>query len=477
MDLLLILKPFVDWRALVDIVLMAAGLFFLYRTLQRLGTWSIAVGILVAMVAYLLASLLDLKGIEWIFDNLSQVAVIALIIIFQPELRKIFERAASVRRSQRVGADDNLAEILTESLYKLADRREGALVVLPGRDPLAEWLQGGHTLDARPSTPLIMSIFDHNSPGHDGALIVSRGKCDRFGVRLPISQSARLPEEYGTRHHAGMGLAERSDALVIVVSEERGTLTIFQNGRMKPIRSRSDLTAAIVRHWKELASLTPRMPEDLTRRHALAQVAVSLGLAVFFWSTLVITQGEILQKVLTVPVEFTSAPPHLVLVGERERTIQLHLSGSKSDLDDLKPASLSAKIDLSKAVAGKQVFGLTADNLRLPRNINLLEIVPSGIELQLAEIVEQEVRIQPQLVGKLPNNLKILSMEIIPARVKVLSPRIGRQHIPINVITTPVYLESIAGDTSIFCKVIAPAAAQPANGSWPDVEVVIKVSK
>lgn len=257
MDLLLILKPFVDWRALVDIVLMAAGLFFLYRTLQRLGTWSIAVGILVAMVAYLLASLLDLKGIEWIFDNLSQVAVIALIIIFQPELRKIFERAASVRRSQRVGADDNLAEILTESLYKLADRREGALVVLPGRDPLAEWLQGGHTLDARPSTPLIMSIFDHNSPGHDGALIVSRGKCDRFGVRLPISQSARLPEEYGTRHHAGMGLAERSDALVIVVSEERGTLTIFQNGRMKPIRSRSDLTAAIVRHWKELASLTP----------------------------------------------------------------------------------------------------------------------------------------------------------------------------------------------------------------------------
>lgn len=204
---------------------------------------------------------------------------------------------------------------------------------------------------------------------------------------------------------------------------------------------------------------------------------MSLGLAVFFWSTLVITQGEILQKVLTVPVEFTSAPPHLVLVGERERTIQLHLSGSKSDLDDLKPASLSAKIDLSKAVAGKQVFGLTADNLRLPRNINLLEIVPSGIELQLAEIVEQEVRIQPQLVGKLPNNLKILSMEIIPARVKVLSPRIGRQHIPINVITTPVYLESIAGDTSIFCKVIAPAAAQPANGSWPDVEVVIKVAK
>ena len=117
MDFILLIKHFFDWRALVDIALMAAGLYFLYRTLQRLGTWAIAAGILIAMVVYLIASLLDLKGIEWIFGNLSHVAVIALIIIFQPELRKIFERAASVYRSRQVDSGDEFIAILDDAYF------------------------------------------------------------------------------------------------------------------------------------------------------------------------------------------------------------------------------------------------------------------------------------------------------------------------------------------------------------------------
>jgi DNA integrity scanning protein DisA with diadenylate cyclase activity len=100
MDFTPSVKHFLDWRAVIDILLMSAGMFFLYQTLKRIGTWGIAAGVLIAMALYLLASLLDLKGIEWIFGNVSQVAVIALIVIFQPELRKIFERAASPLRAQ-----------------------------------------------------------------------------------------------------------------------------------------------------------------------------------------------------------------------------------------------------------------------------------------------------------------------------------------------------------------------------------------
>ncbi len=95
-----LIKALLNWRTALDILLMAAGLFFLYRTLLRLGTWRIFVGILAALGLFLIASLLDLRGLEWIFGNLSQVAVIALIVIFQPEIRKIFERAVSVRRAE-----------------------------------------------------------------------------------------------------------------------------------------------------------------------------------------------------------------------------------------------------------------------------------------------------------------------------------------------------------------------------------------
>ncbi len=476
MDFTLLIQQFFDWRTLIDILLMSFGLFFLYRTLQRLGTWGIAAGILVAMFAYFLASILDLKGIEWVLGNLSQVTVIALIVIFQPELRKIFERAASLRRSKKVDSDDVLTGLLVDALWTLANKRQGAIVVLPGKEPIQEWLSGGYEMEAMPSTPLIMSIFDPNSPGHDGAIIVSKGKLSRFGVRLPVSQSARLPEVYGTRHHAAMGLAERSDALIIVVSEERGKISVFQEGKMLVMDKRELLTVSISEHGQKTAASSLNLPQGKVHWRTVVQMSVSLGLATFFWSTLLIAQGEMLEKVVSVPVEFTASPENLVLVGDKDKTIRLHLSGPKSDLDAINPSELSVKIDLSKTVSGKQAFVITADNLRLPRKISLLDVVPSAVELTLAEIVEHEVFIKPQLLGKLPGNMKIRSMKVIPEKVMVLSPATPNKDPIVSLITTPIYLDSIYNNTSIFCKIIAPPAIQPSEKRWPDVEVVIKVS-
>ena len=475
MNFIFLIQQFFDWRALIDILLMSAGLFFLYRTLQRLGTWGIAAGILIAIVVYLLASILDLKGIEWILGNLSPVAVIALIVIFQPELRKIFERAASVRRSKKVDSGEEFTGLLVDALWDLADKRQGAIVVLPGKEPIQEWISGGYKLDAVPSKPLILSIFDPNSAGHDGAIIVSGGTLSRFGVRLPVSQGSRLSEAYGTRHHAGMGLTERSDALVIVVSEERGKISVFREGKMNVIDIREQLIASISDHWRKTDSYSLELTQGKLRWRTVVQMSLSLCLAVFFWSTLIIAQGEMLEKVVTVPVEFTASPATLVLVGDKDKNVRLHLSGPKSDLDAISPSELSVKIDLSKAVSGKQAFVITADNLRLPRKISLLDVVPSGVELTLAEIVEHEVFIKPQLLGKLPDSRKIQSMTIIPPKVKVFSPAESSKDKTASLITTPIYLDSIYSSTSIFCKIIAPPAIQPVEKRWPDVEVVIKV--
>ncbi|MBT8338986.1 MAG: hypothetical protein HKP58_03645, partial [Desulfatitalea sp.] len=234
LSFVLLAKELFSLRAAVDILLIAAGMLFLYQTLLRLGTWKIVSGILVAMVFFFLANLLNLRGIEWIYSNLSPVAVIALIVIFQPELRKFLERTASMRRVAAADAGDELAGIIAQGLIAMAEQRQGAIVVLPGKEPIDEWSGGGFNLDAAPSFPLMMSIFDPHSPGHDGALIVQKGRFARFGVRLPISESAKLPEQLGTRHHAAMGLAEKADALVFVVSEERGAISVFQGGAYRP---------------------------------------------------------------------------------------------------------------------------------------------------------------------------------------------------------------------------------------------------
>ena len=470
-----LIKALTSWQAVVDILLIAAGLFLLYRTLLRLGTWRIVAGIIIAMLIFLSANILDLKGLEWIFGNVSHVAVIALIVIFQPELRKILERAASMRRSKIRDAGLELSHIVVDSLIKLAEQRRGAIVVFPGKESIQEWLSGGFKLDARPSMPLIMSIFDPNSTGHDGALVIESGKFTQFGVRLPISQSSKLPDEFGTRHHAAMGLAEKSDALVLVVSEERGKISIFDGGKMRQANDREKLVDSIISHWKLTAAYPLKLPEGKSRWLIFSQISASIALAVFFWSTLIISQSEMLEKVLTVPVGYSTSPPDLILVGDKQKEVRLHLAGPKSDLDSINPAQLSIKIDLSKTEKGKQTFPITAENIQLPGDVKLLDVMPPSVELTLAEIEEREVTIKPQLVGKLPGKMKILEIEVVPKHVKVLSPVEEDKNKVLNVITTPIYLESIYNDTKIYCKIIAPPTAQPTEKRWPDVEVIIKV--
>ena len=477
MGTLILVKETFTWRVLIDILLMAAGLFFLYRTLLRLGTWKIVAGVLVAMFVFFVANVLDLRSIEWVYSNLSHVALIALIVIFQPELRKFFERAVSVRRAHVGDAGEELSLILVDAIWKLAIQRQGAIVVFPGKEPIQEWLSGGYPLEAKPSFPLVMSIFDPNSPGHDGALIVENGRFSRFSVRLPVSQSGRLSEDYGTRHHAAMGLVEKSDALAIVVSEERGRVSLFLDGHMRKVKDRDEIAQAIGLHWKNTATYSIEMLKGIKRWPIFVQMIASLGLATLFWSTLIVAQGEILEKVVTAPVEYTTPPTNLILVGDKEKTVSLHLGGARADFDALNSFQLNVKMDLSKAVPGKQSFLITTGNIRLPKNIKLLDVVPSSLEVNLAEIVEQEIMVEPQLIGKLPGGLKIRSVEVKPEKVKVLSPAVDKKSAPVNIITTPIYLGSIKNDSVIYCKIIAPPAVQPIDKRWPDVEVSIEIGQ
>jgi DNA integrity scanning protein DisA with diadenylate cyclase activity len=471
-----VLNQLLSWRAMVDILLLATGLFFLYRTLMRLGTWKIAVGVLAAILVYLFAALLDLRGIEWVFGNVSHVAVIALIVIFQPELRKVFERAVSVRRAEGGGKGEALARIVEEGAAELARQKRGAIVVFPGREPVREWLSGGVGLDAEPSLPLLLSLFDPHSPGHDGALIIRNGKFVRYGTRLPISETGKLPQQLGTRHHAAMGLAEKTDALVLVVSEERGVVSLFRKGEFAPVEDLHTLADTVIEHWRDTASHPLEIPKREGRRTVTAQLAASVALAVLFWSTLVISQAEMLEKVVSVPVEYAASPANLMMVGDKQQEVRLHLSGPKSDLDALNPAQMAVRIDLSKAAAGKQTFMITGENIRLPRGVSLLDVAPESLSLNLAEIVEQELRIKPQLIGKVARGFKLGSVQVSPSSVRVLLPAETGKGKMVTLSTTPIYLEGLTESTHLFCKIVAPPSVQPVDKRWPDVEVSIEVA-
>lgn len=472
-----IAREFLDWRNFFDVLLIGIGIFVLFRTLRRRGTWKIMAGIMVAMSIFLIANFLDLNGIKWIYSNLSNVILIAFIVLFQPELRKIFEQTVSLRRRKFSDPGNELAQMIVDGLFSLADLRRGAIIVFPGREPIQEFLSGGYLMGAQPSLPLLMSIFDPHSPGHDGALVVSKGIFERFGVRLPVSESSALSEEYGTRHHAAMGLVEKTDALVFIVSEERGRVSMFHLGKMQKGPSRSQLIKTLEDHWKTTFYYPVQFYRGENRWSLFYQAAFSLALAMFFWSTIIVAQIQMVEKVVSVPVEYSTASSGLVMVGERERDLQLYLSGTKSTLDALDPSNLSVKVDLSRYGPGTQSLFITSENIRLPEGVKLLETYPSSLQLTLAAIVEQWATITPQLVGSVPENLAISAIEINPHRVKVLSPSTEENEKFISVTTTPIYLDGINKNSKILCKIIAPQIIKPKDGQWPDVEVNILVEK
>lgn len=475
-----ILNAFLDqlmsWQAVLDIGLISASLFFLYRTLIKLGTWKIFLGICSAFLFYVIASVLNLEGIKWIFRNISHVAVIALIVIFQPELRKIFEKIVLIYGQKKKVQVNGSVETIATSLWKMAQDRCGALVVIPGKEAIDNKISGGYALNADVSMPLVLSIFDHHSPGHDGALIFENNKLIRFGVRLPISESGRLGNDYGTRHHAGMGLAEQSDALTFVVSEERGKVSLCSNNRMRGLDSIKEIVAAINTHYRRFG-FAEKQGGGFLNRLIVAQIAVCVAIASIFWSSLVVVNQQIIERVITVPVEYTSPKQGLVLTGEKVDEVKIHLTGTKSDLDNLSVDKTSVNVNLSEMIEGAQLVLITKNNLRLPRNITLLDAVPAGLDITLAGIVQKTVPVIPQLIGKLPEGKQLKTVKVEPETIQILAPPDQNGSKTVNVSTTPIYLNSIDSSASLYVKIIAPPSMQAIDKEWPDVLITIEIEE
>lgn len=469
------IKEMLNWRVSLDILMITLFIFFLYRTLKTTGTGKIVIGIMVAAGIFIVAKFLDLKGIEWLYSNLSQILLLALIIIFQPELRKIFERAASIRR-RGIGAEaPQLSSVISDAIFSLAKQRRGALAVFPGQDSIKAWTSEGILSDAQISYPLLLSIFDPNSPGHDGAIVIENGKLSSFAVRLPLSDSNKLSADFGTRHHAGLGLSEVTDALVVAVSEERGAVTLFYEGMFERLENKNDLAARILKHWSIVASYQLFNQKSVTKKKTITQIAMSFVLAFLFWSTVVLTQSELKEMIYTVPVEYTALPKNYIITGEKPSEITLYLLGRTVDLNRITPTQLRAVIDLSKIKPGEITLRINENDLELPKPVRLTRTRPPTIQLNIIEMKEIEAEIEPQFIGSLPQGFKVDSLAVNPESIKVLAPVDSLRENDVKLLTTPIYLGNIKQTVKIVCSLTAPAKIQPFKDRFPDVEVYILV--
>lgn len=471
------IKTSLDWKGFLDFLLIAVVLFFAYHALNRLKTWKVLFGISVAVIVLLVANILELTGVRWIYSNLSNVALIGMVVVFQPEIRKMFERMVSLKSSRRMRMTKESPFLIAEATFAMAKIKQGALLVLPGKDPLGQFLSGGFSLDGDLSFPLLMSIFDHHSPGHDGAATIEHNKITRFAVRLPLSESDRISEIFGTRHHAAMGLSELCDALIIAVSEETGTVRIFQNGESELVEEQERLQVRARSHLHAVASLKL----GTANRQAgwmvpVVEAAFGLALAFLCWSSIIVSQGEIIQKGITAPVAYTGIPNDMTLVEDKLTEVTLLLGGSKSNIDAIEPNGMSIKVDLSHATKGKQNYQITRENVTLPKGIRLLGAEPAQLSLKLEPLVVKEAKIRPQLVGKLSDGLKLLSAEVHPEKLQLRCPASFGGRSDLSITTAPIELASINGDININSQIAPPPKCRPVKDDWPSVEVAVKLA-
>ncbi len=240
-------------------------------------------------VVYTLAFLAGMHMTVRLFQGFFAVFIVAVIVIFQEDIRSLFERIAVWSLTGGVlksAPTHRQVEILVRSLGDLARDHIGALVVLRGLDPLDRHVSGGWDLNGELSEALIKSIFDSHSLGHDGAFIVEEGRVSRFGVQLPLSKDFGRITNLGTRHSAALGLAERTDALILVVSEEHGTVSIARRGDLKVVAGLEDLQDAIevflVRMMPDRAQNPALRFFTENWREKLSAAAVSILLWFFF---------------------------------------------------------------------------------------------------------------------------------------------------------------------------------------------------
>ena len=234
------------FKDVIDILLVAGILYETYRLLRRTGATNLFWGILAFIVVWFLVSFvfqLDLTGA--LFDRIISVGAIALIVIFQEEIRMFFYRVGSrfsswkifrPRTPEGVGASRQQILEITQACRHMASTKTGALIVLAGAGSLKEIVDTGERLNAQVSARLIENIFFKNTPLHDGALVIRDGKMLAAACILPVSKNQDIPRQYGLRHRAALGLTEKSDATCIVVSEENGHISVAEGGNIREVK-------------------------------------------------------------------------------------------------------------------------------------------------------------------------------------------------------------------------------------------------
>ena len=388
--------PTPTWRDLIDILFLTLVAYQLYIWFRGTRALRVLIGLIVLGGVYSLAKMWGLYLTTWVFQILWQVLIILLLILFQSEIRQVLEKVSPLRylRLRREPTGKEFLESLAVTAFEMAKEKTGALIVLTREDNPSEFIHGGQKIMALPDSALIKSIFNRYAPAHDGALIISDSHITHMGCILPLSEKEDLPESYGTRHRAALGLSERTDAVCLVVSEERSEVETVVHGELM--------------NWGEPRSLASKLGEWMSTPEIprLSFPSIIKNAFIKNWKTkvgafllvslawLILSSQQEMKTSLIVPIKYTQISANLILGPETDRTTHLIVSGRRLNINKINMEEIFARVDISQLDAGSHKIKLSAKDMVLPLGVTIKRITPQEVKVNLIPANQKSVPVE-----------------------------------------------------------------------------------
>jgi len=462
----------------IDIGIISVFIYLVLVWLKKTRARLIFIGIVVLGMIYALARFFGLYLTIVALQAFFAVALIMLVIIFQDDLRRLFERIAILgvkRRYHSTMPFGQNIEIIASALANLSRKNIGALVVIRGTDLLDRHLEAGIILDAVISEVLLESIFDRHVPSHDGAVIIDAGRIVKLGCHLPLSTNIKEAGRLGTRHSAALGITERTDALSLVVSEEEGSISVAEQGRIKNLKDIAQLNNTLQDFYrkkfpdKKNMGLKRFLTEHYPEKIAAIIIACSLWL-VFGHRT------ENVRRDFVVPIEYRNLAASRIINEPKAKEVTVTLSGTEQEFNLLKPKELKISLDMSTIKDGENKVTLSNDLVRNSYGLSLVNIDPGQIILNSYQLVPLAVPVELKTKGKPPPEVVVRDIKVEPQSVSIMVPS-TRPHDKISIDMEPIDLASITQTTTVVPKlIVAPDVRFPGDKS-PELKVIIEVEK
>ena len=368
----------------LDILFMSVVIYSVLVWFKRTKAAFVVIGMFIIGAAYLIARQLDLSLTISIFQGFFAIIIIAVVIIFQEEIKHFLEQIASHNIVMRIrgrsvpGDPQSKVDALVNTVKNLADKKAGALIVIRGKDPVVRHLAGGIDLGGELSEPLLTTIFSENSPAHDGAVIISAGTVTKFSCYLPLSKNVEKLWKTGTRHAAALGLAELTDALCLVVSEERGTISVARNGDIRKLRDAEELRSVVQQFYQDIIPINVSNAwKDFFKRN-YREKAIAIAVTVFLWFFFV-HESKVEYKTYFLPVSYDGIPSHMVVQKIEPAEIEVTFSAPRRSFYFINSNSLRIDLKLFDVRKGKVKRTITRSNIVCPEALSIENIQSTSV--------------------------------------------------------------------------------------------------